>query len=83
MITLKKLLALRKRHAPVIRARRLESARIASPPDVCHAHECGGECNWMKCPQAKDGEPDKSGRCCPIDERAESISAPDAGKVGG
>lgn len=34
--------------------------------DHCHAGS-DGECNWSKCPQIKDGEPEKSGRHCPLD----------------
>lgn len=34
------------------------------------AHRCqagkDGECNWHECPQARDGEPAKSGRACPL-----------------
>lgn len=35
----------------------------------CHAagRNSDGECNWRECPQLKDGEPDKSGRHCPLD----------------
>ena len=25
-----------------------------------------GECNWADCPQLRDGEPEKSGRFCPL-----------------
>jgi hypothetical protein len=32
----------------------------------CHADR-DGECHWKKCPQLKDGEPEKSGRHCPLD----------------
>jgi len=28
-----------------------------------------GKCNWLNCPQLIDGEPDKSGRNCPLDKR--------------
>lgn len=39
-----------------------------APPTLhrCHAGK-DGECNWGPCPQARDGEPKKSGRHCPID----------------
>lgn len=30
-----------------------------------------GECNHEECPQNRDGEPEKSGRHCPIDHRDE------------
>jgi hypothetical protein len=33
----------------------------------CHAGR-DGECNWKGCPQLRDGEPEKSGRHCPLDE---------------
>jgi mannitol-specific phosphotransferase system IIBC component len=26
-----------------------------------------GDCRWMHCPQLKDGEPERSGRHCPLD----------------
>ena len=26
-----------------------------------------GDCNWKECPQLKDGEPEKTGRHCPLD----------------
>lgn len=32
----------------------------------CHAGS-DGDCVWKKCPQLKDGEPNKSGRHCPLD----------------
>lgn len=31
-----------------------------------------GECNWLDCPQIKDGEPVKSGRHCPLDVENEN-----------
>ena len=34
--------------------------------DHCHAAQ-DGECFWPKCPQERDGEPNKSGRHCPLD----------------
>ena len=36
----------------------------------CHAG-WDGECNWNECPQERDGEPEKSGRHCPLDRREE------------
>lgn len=33
----------------------------------CHASISDGECEWSECPQLRDGEPDKTGRHCPID----------------
>jgi hypothetical protein len=32
----------------------------------CHAGK-DGECNWKRCPQAREGEPEKTGRHCPLD----------------
>jgi hypothetical protein len=32
----------------------------------CHAGT-DGECNWAKCPQSRDGEPERTGRHCPRD----------------
>jgi len=34
----------------------------------CHAGS-DGECHWGDCPQLRDGEPNKSGRHCPLDDR--------------
>lgn len=31
----------------------------------CHSSN-DGECNWEHCPQLRDGEPEKSGRSCPL-----------------
>ncbi len=30
-----------------------------------------GDCVWTKCPQARDGEPKRTGRHCPIDDGRE------------
>jgi len=38
--------------------------------DHCHAHQ-DGDCTWEKCPQIRDGEPQKSGRHCPLDKRTD------------
>jgi len=27
-----------------------------------------GDCYWENCPQLRDGEPEKSGRHCPLDD---------------
>ncbi len=36
-------------------------------PNRCHS--CSdGECFWKDCPQLRDGEPEKSGRHCPLDD---------------
>lgn len=32
----------------------------------CHADR-DGDCTWVECPQLRDGEPEKSGRHCPLD----------------
>jgi hypothetical protein len=32
----------------------------------CHAAQ-DGDCSWKGCPQIRDGEPNKSGRHCPLD----------------
>lgn len=34
--------------------------------DACHAH-LDGDCYWERCPQIRDGEPEASGRHCPLD----------------
>lgn len=36
----------------------------------CHASS-DGDCSWAHCPQIRDGEPEKSGRNCPLDEEDE------------
>ena len=33
---------------------------------TCHANR-DGDCTWADCPQLRDGEPQKSGRHCPVD----------------
>ena len=35
----------------------------------CHAagRNSDGDCYWPGCPQIRDGEPEKSGRHCPLD----------------
>lgn len=44
-------------------ARRLTAE---TPVDqMCHAGK-DGECTWSKCPQDRDGEPEKTGRFCPL-----------------
>jgi hypothetical protein len=35
-------------------------------PPACHSGR-DGECNWKHCPQEREGEPDASGRHCPVD----------------
>lgn len=32
----------------------------------CRAH-ADGDCYWKDCPQKRDGEPEKTGRHCPLD----------------
>ncbi len=39
-------------------------------PNDCHGRE-DGECHWKRCPQLRDGEPERSGRHCPLDNRGE------------
>lgn len=39
-------------------------------PPRCHAQK-DGDCGWADCPQERDGEPEKSGRHCPLDVRDE------------
>jgi predicted HAD superfamily Cof-like phosphohydrolase len=31
----------------------------------CH-HDSDGDCGWKECPQSRDGEPERSGRSCPL-----------------
>lgn len=33
---------------------------------MCHAGK-DGDCNWNACPQLLEGEPERSGRHCPLD----------------
>lgn len=52
--------------------RRLLLAQFdAENPDLvgkrCRCSSDGEVCNWDRCPQIRDGEPDKSGRHCPLD----------------
>jgi hypothetical protein len=37
---------------------------------LCHSSN-DGECTWRECPQRKDGEPEKTGRHCPLDTHEE------------
>lgn len=37
----------------------------------CHS-DSDGDCAWVNCPQARDGEPQKTGRHCPLDVREEA-----------
>jgi hypothetical protein len=40
----------------------------ATGDDCCHAQR-DGDCIWGQCPQIRDGEPERSGRHCPLDWR--------------
>lgn len=31
----------------------------------CHS-DSDGDCDWPDCPQLRDGEPEKTGRSCPL-----------------
>ena len=45
---------------------RIRSERISVPKtDRCHSDR-DGDCNWDQCPQTIDGEPEKTGRSCPL-----------------
>jgi len=44
---------------------RLEALVGAHDEPACHAG-MDGECYWIGCPQLRDGEPEKSGRSCPL-----------------
>lgn len=35
-------------------------------PQYCHGGR-DGECNWKRCPQIRDNEPETTGRHCPLD----------------
>ncbi|WP_167668406.1 hypothetical protein [Roseomonas gilardii] len=35
-------------------------------PQHCHGGR-DGECNWKRCPQIRDNEPEATGRHCPLD----------------
>jgi hypothetical protein len=41
---------------------------LVDPPRFqgqCHS-DSDGECDWPDCPQLRDGEPEKTGRSCPL-----------------
>lgn len=38
-------------------------------PPGCQASRGDGECVWEGCPQLRDGEPERTGRHCPLDSR--------------
>lgn len=40
------------------------------PPTYCRAQR-DGDCTWAGCPQARDGEPGRTGRHCPLDIHGE------------
>jgi hypothetical protein len=44
---------------------------VPAPVEHCHADR-DGDCYWEGCPQVKDGEPDKTGRHCPLDSFGDS-----------
>lgn len=43
----------------------------------CHA-AADGDCIWPGCPQLRDGEPERSGRHCPYDNRCRYCGQPEA-----
>lgn len=45
---------------------RLPADPPATPPARCHAQQ-DGDCDWPECPQERDGEPQATGRHCPLD----------------
>ena len=45
--------------------------KTPEPPTVCQASRGDGECFDPLCPQILDGEPEKSGRHCPIDKEGD------------
>lgn len=51
-----------------LRALRAQLERLA-----CHAQK-DGDCSWEFCPQLRDGEPERSGRHCPLDYREQEDS---------
>ena len=38
---------------------------MADQPRWCHAQR-DGDCDWWLCPQLRDGEPEATGRICPL-----------------
>lgn len=59
-----------KRGIHPIDAARLALMRLVSRPTSTRLRCEGasdGECNWEQCPQLIDGEPERSGRHCPLD----------------
>lgn len=43
---------------------------VAQEEERCHADR-DGDCDWVLCPQNRDGEPGKTGRHCPLDVMSE------------
>jgi hypothetical protein len=58
------------RYGPAVPLVRIWPWRGLTSQARCHASK-DGECFWGRCPQIRDGEPAKSGRHCPIDDREE------------
>jgi hypothetical protein len=46
---------------------------------ACHSEE-DGDCFWERCPQLRDGEPQKSGRHCPLDKIRPCTHGPEEAK---
>lgn len=44
-----------------------EFAKRFAAGERCHASLKDGECFDWRCPQLRDGEPEKSGRDCPLE----------------
>lgn len=49
------------------RARTIANRERYEDRERCKAARSDGECWWPECPQLRDGEPEKTGRHCPID----------------
>lgn len=49
------------------RARTIANRERYEDRERCHASMSDGECDAPTCPQLRDGEPEKTGRHCPLD----------------
>lgn len=56
--------------AEIVSAGKLCGLPVAVRGQYCHAGR-DGDCNWQHCPQNRDGEPELTGRHCPIDIHVE------------
>lgn len=49
--------------------------RRRKPEHLHHCHaQSDGDCDWEGCPQLRDGEPERSGRSCPLSPNPYSLA---------